>query len=96
MTSTNNKRSRDEAKAKYEAVMIEQAPKMLELAEKALEAVQAMMALETQMKEKNGDNCTVFSSDDERTLEEAEWAINIARYIAEEHVERAKKAAKTD
>ncbi len=54
-----------------------------------------MMALETQMKEKNGDNCTVFSSDDERTLKEAEWAINIARDIAEEHVERAKKA-KTD
>jgi hypothetical protein len=94
MTSTQ-KRSRDEAKAKYEAEMTEQAPKMLELAQKALEAVQAMMALETQMKEKNGDNCTVFSSDDERTLKEAEWAINIARDIAEEHVERAKKA-KTD
>ena len=95
MTSTQ-KRSRDEAKAKYEAVMIEQAPKMLELAEKALEAVQAMMALETQMKVKNGENCTVFSSDDEKTLEEAELAINIARYNAERHVERAKKAAKTD
>ena len=94
MTSTQ-KRSRDEAKAKYEAEMTEQAPKMLELAQKALEAVQAMMALETQMKEKNGDNCTVFSSDDERTLKEAEWAINIAFDIAEEHVERAKKA-KTD
>ena len=52
MTSTQ-KRSRDEAKAKYEAEMTEQAPKMLELAQKALEAVQAMMALETQMKEKN-------------------------------------------
>ena len=96
MTSTNNKRSRDEAKAKYEAVMIEQAPKMLELAEKALEAVQAMMALETQMKVKNGENCTVFSSDDEKTLEEAELAINIARYNAERHMERANKAAKTD
>lgn len=94
-TSKNTqKRARDDAKARYEAEMTEQAPKMLELAKRALEAVQAMMALEAQMREKNGNGCTVFSCDDGNTLEDAENAICNARYHAEQHImKRVKKTA---
>ena len=94
-TPKTQKRPLDDAKARYAAEMTEQAPKMLELAERALEAVQAMMALEAEMKEKNGDRCTVFSRDDGNTLEDAENAICNARYHAEEIMQCAKKA-KTD
>jgi hypothetical protein len=94
MTSTQ-KRSRDEAKAKYEEEMTKQAPKMLELAEKALEAVHEMIALEEQVNETIGKNCTAFSYDENRTLEDAAMAISVARHVAEQYVQRAKKA-KTD
>ena len=94
-TSKNTqKRARDDAKARYEAEMTEQAPKMLELAERALEAVQAMMALEAQMREKNGNGCTVFSCDDGNTLEDAENAICNARYRAEQHIIMMKRVKK--
>ncbi len=92
MSSTTNKRSRDEAKAKYEEEMTKQAPRMLELAEKALEAVQEMMVLETQVKEILGDDSTAFSDDENRTLEDAEMAISVARHVAESYVKRIKKA----
>ena len=59
---------------------------MLELAERALEAVQAMMALEAQMREKNGDGCN--------TLEDAENAICNARYHAEQHIIMMKRVKK--
>ena len=91
MNSTQ-KRSREEKRAAFEAEMIEQAPKMLELAENALQAVQAMMALEAEMKEKNGDECTVFSCEDDKTLLDAENAISAARLQAMEYMKRIKKA----
>ncbi len=91
MCSTQ-KRSREDKRVAYEAEMTEQAPKMIELAEKALEAVQAMMALEAQMKEKNGDECWVFSSEDDRTLLDAEDAISTARFHAMDYMKRTKKA----
>lgn len=91
-TSETQKRPLDDAKVRYAADMIEQAPKMLELAERALEVVQAMMALEAELKVKNGDRCTVFSCDDGNTFEDAESAICYARYHAERIMMRAKKA----
>ena len=85
---------RDEEAAQFKAkreekllarrnAMLKHAPTILDLAEKALVAVQALMAAESAAKEEIQEKYTLFSSD-ESTLEDAEEAICIARFSAQE------------
>lgn len=78
------------AKAKRDAVMAKNAQQMLELAEKALAAVQEMMALESAVREEAGSDEAMFGCDDDRTLEDAEMAICFAHHTAEKYCEKEK------
>lgn len=76
--------SKQTKKRSANIILAKNAAKMVELAEKALVAVQEMMALEAATREEAGmdPGDTVFCGE-ERALEDAEHAIGSARYYAE-------------
>jgi hypothetical protein len=81
---------REAAKSKREEVTAKYAAQMFELAEKALEAVKEMKALEEAAREEANYPYGVFSSDEGYTLEDAENAICQARYSANEAMKEKK------
>lgn len=86
------KRSKfEQEQANRDAIKAKNAPKMLELAEKALAAVHEMMALETATREEAGYEYGMFICGDNITLEDAESAICTARFCAERALENEGK-----
>ena len=72
----------EEMRSRREGVVLKHAPKIAELAEKALVAIQELMAAESAAKEEINEQFALFTSDD-NTLEDAELAISTARFTAE-------------
>lgn len=80
--SSHNEKS-ESGTAKKKSVLAENARQMIELAEKALEAVHAMIELESATREAAGVENEVFLCNGEYTLDDALTAVASARRCAE-------------
>jgi hypothetical protein len=73
-----------QALTQREAVMRKHAPRILELAEAALVAVQALMAAEDAAKAELGQQRHGLFGSDDTSLDDAETAVACARHCAEQ------------
>jgi hypothetical protein len=83
-----NRSKFEEETTRRDTIVAVNAKQMAELAEKALVAVQEMMALESATRKEAGCKCGVFTGDDDFSLGDAERAISATRYYAEKALKK--------
>ena len=90
LRDTSEKAKKEEKYSRRKDAILKHAPKIAELAEKALVALQELIAAESVAKHEIDEQYSLFCSD-ENTLEDAELAIVNAKHTAESALEKGDK-----